>query len=448
LAERRAEAERVVVVMSPIVVGTLGMVALLVLLGIRMPVGIALVLIGIVGFAAVAGWQGALGLLGASPFQHSFNYDLSVIPLFVLMGNFAMISGMSSDAYTAAQRWVGHWRGGLASATVVACAVFAAVCGSSVASAATMSSVALPEMRKRDYDPQLATGCVAAGGTLGILIPPSTGFIIYAIITEESIGRLFLAGVVPGLLLTALFVMTIAVLTHFRPEMGPSVPKASFGERILALRQVGPLMGVVVIVLGGMYVGVFTPTEAAAVGALLTMLLAIWRRRLTWAGLFDALLQTTRTTSFIFLILIGAHLFSPFLAVSEVPATISAVISRLDVPREAILMLLVVLYIFLGTFLEGFAMLVLTLPIVFPVVTDLGYDPIWFGVVMVIMLEMSVISPPVGVNVFVVKGFAEDVPMSDIFAGIMPFWVAMLGCLVLLVLFPQLALFLPDTMIR
>jgi tripartite ATP-independent transporter DctM subunit len=433
---------------SPLAIGVIGIVALLVLLAIRMPVGVTLVVVGTVGFAAVSGWQGALGLLGASPFQHSFNYDLSVIPLFVLMGHFAMISGVSADAYTAGQRWVGHWRGGLASATVVACAVFAAVSGSSVASAATMSSVALPEMRKRNYDPRLATGCVAAGGTLGILIPPSTGFIVYALLTEESIGRLFLAGFFPGLLLTALFVATIWILTRLKPEMGPSVPKSSLRERIGALRQVGALLGIVVVVLGGIYVGVFTPTEAAAIGALMTLLLGLWRRRFTWTNLFDALLQTTRTTAFVFLILIGAHLFSPFLAVSQIPATISSFIAGLDVPRESILVLLMLLYIVLGTFLEGFAMLVLTLPIVFPVIVDLGYDPVWFGVVMVIVLEMGLISPPVGVNVFVVKGFAEDVPMRQIFSGIMPFWAAMLVCLVLLVLFPQIALFLPNTMIR
>jgi tripartite ATP-independent transporter DctM subunit len=434
--------------MSPIAIGLLGIVALLVLLAVRMPVGVTLVVVGTVGFAAVSGWQGALGLLGASPFQHSFNYDLSVIPLFVLMGHFAMISGMSSDAYTAGQRWVGHWRGGLASATVVACAVFASVSGSSVASAATMSSVALPEMRKRNYDPRLATGCVAAGGTLGILIPPSTGFIVYALLTEESIGRLFLAGFFPGILLTTLFVMTIWVLTRFKPDMGPSVPKASMRERLGALRQVGSLMCIVLMVLGGIYVGVFTPTEAAAIGALLTMLLGLWRGRLTPANFLEALLQTTRTTAFVFLILIGAHLFSPFLAVSQIPSTISAFIAQLQLPREAVLVLLMGLYIVLGTFLEGFAMLVLTLPIVFPVIVDLQYDPVWFGVMMVIVLEMGLISPPVGVNVFVVKGFAEDVPMGQIFSGILPFWAAMLVCLILLVIFPQIALFLPNTMIR
>ncbi len=434
--------------MSPVTIGLVGIVVLLGLLAIRMPVGIALIVVGLVGFAAVAGWDAALGLLGASPFEHSFNYELSVIPLFVLMGNFAMVSGMSGDAYTAGQRWVGHWRGGLASATVVACSVFAAVSGSSVASAATMGAVALPEMRRRGYDARLATGCVAAGGTLGILIPPSTGFVVYAILTEESIGRLFLAGFFPGLLLTALFVATIGLLTRFRPEMGPAVARATLAERIDGLRQVSALVVMIVVTLGGIYVGVFTPTEAAAIGALFSIVLAFWRRRVTRSRFVDALLQTARTTSFVFLILIGAHLFSPFLAVAQISATISTFIENVDASPQMVLVMLLVLYIVLGTFLEGFAMLVLTLPIVFPVIIDLGFDPIWFGVVMVIVLEMGLISPPVGINVFVVKGIAEDVPMKDIFIGILPFWAAMLVCLVLLVAFPEIALFLPNSMIQ
>ncbi len=434
--------------MSPVTIGLVGIVVLLGLLAIRMPVGVALIVVGLVGFAAVAGWDSALGLLGASPFEHSFNYELSVIPLFVLMGNFAMVSGMSGDAYTAGQRWVGHWRGGLASATVVACSVFAAVSGSSVASAATMGAVALPEMRRRGYDARLATGCVAAGGTLGILIPPSTGFVVYAILTEESIGRLFLAGFFPGLLLTALFVATIGLLTRFRPEMGPAVARATLAERIDGLRQVSALVVMIVVTLGGIYIGVFTPTEAAAIGALFSIVLAFWRRRVTRSRFVDALLQTARTTSFVFLILIGAHLFSPFLAVAQISATISAFIENVDASPQMVLVMLLVLFIVLGTFLEGFAMLVLTLPIVFPVITDLGFDPIWFGVVMVIVLEMGLISPPVGINVFVVKGIAEDVPMKDIFIGILPFWAAMLVCLVLLVAFPEIALFLPNSMIQ
>lgn len=434
--------------MSPIEIGVFGIVALLVLLAIRMPVGISLIVVGFLGFASVAGWSSALALLGSSPFQHSFNYELSVIPLFVLMGNLAMVSGMSSDAYNAGQRFVGHWRGGLASATVVACSVFAAVSGSSVASAATMGSVSLPEMRRRNYDPRLATGCVAAGGTLGILIPPSTGFIVYALLTEESIGRLFLAGFFPGLLLTALFLATISIVTRIFPDWGPAAEKASLAQRLAALRQVTSLVVLMIVVLGGIYVGVFTPTEAAAIGALFTLLLAIRRGRLTRSNFTDALLQTAKTTSFVFLILIGAHLFSPFLAVAGISSGLSALIDSLDAPPLIILVLLMALYIVLGTFLEGFAMLVLTLPIVFPVIIGLGYDPIWFGVLMVIVLEMGLISPPVGVNVFVVKSIAEDVPMRQIFSGILPFWFAMLVCLVLLIAFPQIALFLPNSMIQ
>ncbi|MFP6758231.1 MAG: TRAP transporter large permease, partial [Alphaproteobacteria bacterium] len=434
--------------MSPIAIGLVGIVVLLGLLAIRMPVGVALIVVGLVGFASVAGWDAALGLLGASPFEHSFNYELSVIPLFVLMGNFAMVSGMSGDAYAAGQRWVGHWRGGLASATIVACSVFAAVSGSSVASAATMGAVALPEMRRRGYSARLATGCIAAGGTLGILIPPSTGFVVYAIITEESIGRLFLAGFFPGLLLTALFILTIGILTRFRPDMGPSVPRATLAERIGALRQVSALVTMIVITLGGIYIGVFTPTEAAAIGALFSIVLAFWRRRVTRGNFIDALLQTARTTSFVFLILIGAHLFSPFLAVAQIATTISNFIEGVDASPDMVLLMLLVLFIILGTFLEGFAMLVLTLPIVYPVITDLGFDPIWFGVVMVIVLEMGLISPPVGINVFVVKGIAGDVPMKEIFIGILPFWAAMLVCLVMLVVFPEIALFLPNSMIQ
>ncbi len=434
--------------MSPVTIGLIGILALLGLLAIRMPVGVALIVVGLLGFAAVAGWDAALGLLGASPFEHSFNYELSVIPLFVLMGNFALVSGMSGDAYNAGQRWVGHWRGGLASATIVACSFFAAVSGSSVASAATMGAVALPEMRKRGYSTRLATGCIAAGGTLGILIPPSTGFVVYAILTEESIGRLFLAGFFPGLLLTVLFVLTISILTRFRPEMGPAVPRATFAERLGGLRQVSALLTMIVITLGGIYIGVFTPTEAAAVGALFSIVLAFWRRRATPANCLDALLQTARTTSFVFLILIGAHLFSPFLAVAQISATISTFIENVDASPNMVLFMLLVLFIVLGTFLEGFAMLVLTLPIVFPVITDLGFDPIWFGVVMVIVLEMGLISPPVGVNVFVVKGVAKDVPMKEIFIGILPFWATMLVCLAVLVAFPEIALFLPNSMIQ
>jgi tripartite ATP-independent transporter DctM subunit len=434
--------------MSPTAIGLVGMAALLVLLFLRMPIGIAMSLVGALGIAALNSPDAALIALGSYPYSYSAVHSLSVIPLFVLMGNFAVVSGMSSDLFAAAYAWVGHRRGGLASATILGSAGFAALSGSSVASAITMGRVALPEMRHYKYDDRLATGTVAAGGTLGILIPPSTILVVYAILTEQSIGRLFLAGFLPGLLLTALFVVTIMLVTRFRPHFGPPGKMMSFAERIAALRRAGALIAVVVVTIGGIYAGVFTVTEAAAVGAGLTLAHAIWRRRLTRATLSDALLQTVRTTAMVFLILIGAHIFSPFLAITRIPTELAGSMMSLGLPPLGVLAIILAAYIVLGMFLEGFAMMVLTIPIVFPILTGLGYDPIWFGIIMVIVLEMGLISPPVGINVFVVKGVAEDVPMSKIFVGILPFWVAMLVCVVLLIVFPEVALVLPNTMSR
>jgi len=434
--------------MSPAAAGVVGMVALLALLFLRMPIGIAMALVGAIGIAVLNTPDAALHVLGSYPFSYAAVHALSVIPLFVLMGNFAGVSGMSSDLFAAAYAWLGHRRGGLASATVLACAGFAALSGSSVASAITMGRVTLPEMRRYNYDPRLATGVVAAGGTLGILIPPSTVLVIYGILTEQSIGKLFLAGFLPGLLLTALFMITVAIICGVRPDFGPPGPRASMRERWDALGRAGAFFVVLLATIGGMYAGVFTVTEASAVGAGLTLAHALWRRRLTWVALSEALLQTVRTTAMVFLILIGAHIFSPFLAMSRIPVDLANALTALALPTLAVLAIVLVVYILLGMFLEGFAILVLTVPIVFPIMIAMGYDPIWFGIFMVIVLEMGLISPPVGINVFVVKGIAEDVPMYQIFAGILPFWVAMIVCVVLLIAFPQIALILPNTMIQ
>jgi tripartite ATP-independent transporter DctM subunit len=402
--------------------------------------------VGFVGLGVVGGFPAALLRLASTPFEHSYNYQLSVLPLFVLMGNFATVSGLSRDAYVAAHAWIGHWRGGLASATILACSGFSAVSGSSVASAATMGAVTLPEMRKYGYDPRLATGCVAAGGTLGILIPPSTGFIVYALLTEQSVGRLFMAGVLPGILLTGLFIATISTQTYLNPKLGPALPRLGMAERRAALKGAIPLMLVVLATFGGIYLGVFTPTEAASVGAALTIVVALARRRLTWPVFAGVLIDTARTTAFIFLILIGAFFFGPFLALSEIPQLLSITIDAIQAPPIVILAVILVVYILLGMFLEGFAMIVLTLPIVFPVIVALGYDPIWFGVILVIVVEMGLVSPPVGMNVYVVKGIAGDVPMKDVFAGIMPFWAALVVCMIVLVAFPEIALYLPNAM--
>jgi len=428
-------------------IGIAGIAAMLLLLALRMPIGTAMLLVGIIGFAILNGVPAAIAALGTYPYEYAAVYDLAVIPLFVLMGNCAAASGMGRDLFAAAYAWVGHWRGGLATATVAACAGFAAVSGSSVASAITMGRVCLPEMRRYNYDPKLATGTIAAGGTLGILIPPSTAFVIYGILTEQSIGRLLLAGILPGLLLTAIFMTTIAIWMRFRPEYGPPGPRASARERLRATGKAGPMMTVVLISIGGIYAGIFTVSEAAAVGGFLSLLYAAWARALGGNAVPTILLETVRTTAMVFLILIGAQIFGPFLALSGLPEHIAAGLAGLDVPRVVVLLMILGVYLLLGTFLEGFSMLVLTLPIVIPIVNALGYDLIWFGVVMVIVLEMGLIDPPVGINVFVVKGLVPEVPMSEIFIGILPFWLAMMVCIGILIAVPEIATIIPDSMI-
>ena len=429
-------------------IGLIGIGVLLLLMALRMPIGIAMLLVGIVGFAILNGPQAALAALGSYPYQYAAVYDFAVIPLFVLMGNLGSVSGMARELYAAAYSWIGHVRGGLAHATILACAGFAAVSGSSVASAVTMGKVCLPEMRRYNYSHRLATGVIAAGGTLGILIPPSTAFVIYGLLTEQSIGKLLLAGILPGLLLTAIFMVTVALWMHFKPQYGPAGPRATWGERKKTLLGAGPMLFIVLVSIGGIYVGAFTPSEAAAVGAALAFGYALWRRSLGGGNLSRILIETVNTTALVFLILIGALVFGPFLALSGLPEKIAQMLADLDVPRVVILVMILSVYILLGTFLEGFSMLVLTLPIVFPIIKALGYDPIWFGVIMVIVLEMGLIDPPVGINVFIVKGLVPDVPMSEIFAGIVPFWFAMAVCIAILIAFPDIAMLIPNTMIR
>ncbi|MFN7003443.1 MAG: TRAP transporter large permease [Roseinatronobacter sp.] len=432
--------------MTPLMAGLLGFAALFALLALRVPIGLAMMAVGAGGIALLNSPQAALNVMGSFPYSYSAVFSLSVIPLFILMGTFATVSGMGTDLYRTAYSWVGHRRGGLASATIISCAGFAALSGSSIAAAATMGKVSLPEMERYKYDPGLATGAIAAGGTLGILIPPSTVLIVYALLTEQSIGRLFLAGFLPGLLLTVLFVVTIMIVARLNPLAGPAGPRVSFAERMRVLGNSGALVFIVAIVIGGIYSGIFTVTEAASVGAFLTFLHALWSRKLTFGKFFEALLSTIKTTSMVFFILIGAHFFAPFLALTRIPVNLASAIGDLAVPALGILLIIIALYVILGTFMEGFAMLVLTIPIVLPVITTLGYDPIWFGIVMVVVVEMGLISPPVGMNVFVVKGVAQHVPLSKIYRGIIPFWIAMAVCVFLLILFPDIALFLPNTM--
>lgn len=432
--------------MTPLMAGLVGFLALFALLALRVPIGLAMMAVGAGGIAILNSPTAAMNVMGSFPYSYSAVFSLSVVPLFILMGAFATVSGMGQGLYRTAYSWVGHRRGGLASSTIISCAGFAALSGSSIAAAATMGKVALPEMERYKYDSGLATGAIAAGGTLGILIPPSTVLIVYALLTEQSVGRLFLAGFLPGLLLTVLFVITIKLVTRINPDAGPAGPKTSFAERFRVLGNSGALLFIVVIVIGGIYTGVFTVTEAASAGAFLTFLHALWSGNMTFSRFFEALLSTVKTTSMVFFILIGAHFFAPFLALTRIPVNLAAAVGELAVPALGILLIIIALYIILGTFMEGFAMLVLTVPIVLPVILALGYDPIWFGIVMVVVVEMGLISPPVGMNVFVVKGVAPHVPLSKIYLGIIPFWLAMGVCVLLLILFPDIALYLPNTM--
>jgi len=429
-------------------VGLIGVIVMLILLALRMPIGIAMLLVGAVGFSIThpGGLPVTLSMLGSYPYGYAAVYEFAVIPLFVLMGNIAAVSGMGRDLFASAYAWVGHWRGGLASATIVSCAGFAALCGSSVASAVTMGRVCLPEMKRYNYDDRIASGTVAAGGTLGILIPPSTAFVVYAILTEQSIGKLLLAGVLPGILLTVLFVVTIAIWTRIDPEVGPPGPVSSWRERFGTLGRGGPMVLIVLASIGGIYIGLLTPGEAAAVGAFLAFIYAFYRRTMGRENFSFVLLETVKITAFVFLVLIGALVFGPFLALTGLPQQIAEWLTSFDLPAIVILGIIMVFYVFLGMFLEGFSILVLTLPIVVPIVKALGYDLIWFGVLMVIVLEMGLISPPVGINVFVVKGLMPDVSLTKVFAGIMPFWIAMIVCLILIILFPQIALLIPDRM--
>ena len=432
--------------MSPVVIGGIGIFFLFLLLAMRMQIGFSMAMVGFLGFAILGSLKPSFTILGMEPFKIGGSYSLTVIPLFILMGQFANHSRMGSEIYQTVYRWIGFLPGGLSMATIGACGGFAAISGSSLAAAATMGMVALPEMKRFEYDDSLATGCIAAGGTLGILIPPSTVMIIYGILTQQPIATLFIAGILPGLLLTVLFILTIYIMTKLDPTLGPPGPRFSMKERIYSLKDTWGIIALFLLVIGGLYTGWFTPTEAAGVGAFGAFLITITKGRLTWRNLTVSLDQTARTTAMVFLILIGASIFGYFLTVSQIPDQLSLIAMHAGLNRYIILSLIIIAYIILGCFMEGLAIMVLTIPIIYPMVLEMGFDPIWFGVIITLVMEMSLITPPVGINVFIISGIAKDVPMYTIFRGIIPFWFAMLACIILLVLFPQIALFLPQTM--
>lgn len=417
-----------------------------VLLALRVPVAMALLAAGFFGTWALNGQRSAVAVLSSETFSAVSSYSLIVIPLFILMGNISSAAGFSRGLYELAYAWVGRFRGGLASASILGCAAFSAVSGSSVATAVTIGRVAIPEMKRFGYRDSLSTGAVAAGGTLGYLIPPSTGFVLYSILTEQSLGRLFMAGILPGILLTALFIAAIALITYLDPTAGPKGAPVPMRERFARLFNAAPLIAVIVISIGGIYAGVFTPVEAAGVGAFLVLVFALIGRKLTLSSLHEVFLDTVKTSTMLYVIIIGAGIFSPFLAFTQIPQGLSEGLATLGLGPLGTLIIILLAYIVLGMFMDALSMLVITIPIVYPVILSLGYDPIWFGVIAVIVIEMGMITPPVGINVFVVKGIAPGVPMATIFRGVLPFWVAMLVVLILLIAFPQIALLIPNSM--
>ena len=425
----------------------LGFLSLFFLFLIRVPVGLSMLISGAAGILLIRP-QAALPVIAGEAFSVSSWYALTVIPLFMLMGNLTVVSGMSRELYIAANHWLGRFRGGLAAASIVGCAGFSALSGSSLAAALTMGRMALPEMRRYRYDGSLAAGAVAAGGTLGILIPPSAGLVLYGILTEQSISRLFMAGLVPGILLMLFFVLTVFIVVALRPSKAPQAgpPDAHDGERARAPGGAYWVLALAVVTLGGIYAGAFSATEAAGVGAFLALLVALVRRSLTRDALGEVVAATLRACGTVFLILIGAYVFRVFLGFTEVPFAAARWVGEQGWSAAQVVSLLLAMFIVLGTFMDAFAILVLMIPLVQPILASLGVDMIWFGVMIVITLEMGLISPPVGLITFVVKGVAPDVSMGAIYRGIIPFWLAMLALLVLIGLLPQIATFLPQAM--
>ena len=427
-------------------IGILGLLLLVILLFSYMPVGFVMGFLGFLGFSYVVNLNAGLNLLARDVWDTFSSYGLTVIPLFVFMGQIAFHAGISRRLYDAAYVLLGNRRGGLAMATVGACAGFSAISGSTNATAATMATVTLPEMRRYGYDMGLATGTVAAAGSLGILIPPSVVFIVYGILTGQSIGKLFAAGILPRILLCGLFLATIAIRVWKNPALAPPGPKSSLKEKFRSFAGVLETLLIFLLVMGGMFFGFFTPTEAAAVGAFLVLVLSLLRRQLSWDGFVQSLADTTRISCMVMVIVMGAVIFGHFMAITRVPFELADWVSELPLPRHAIMGVIVLVYLFGGCFMDALAMIMLTIPIFYPVAQALGFDPIWFGVVIVLVTEMGVITPPVGVNVYVVYGVAKDVPLMKIFRGVLPMLLALLICNLILIFFPQIALFLPGLM--
>jgi tripartite ATP-independent transporter DctM subunit len=432
--------------MNSLIIGILGLAAFMLLLVLRMPIAYAMALVGFAGFSLLTSVSSGFSMV-AKEIYHTFSsYSLGVIVMFIWMGFLAYYSGVGSRLYVFAYQLIGHWPGGLAIATQVACGIFGAICVSNTATSATMGAIALPEMKKYRYDMSLATASIAAGGVLGVLIPPSVIFIVYGMASEQSIGRLFMAGIIPGILLMLLYIAVIALLTWRQPLLAPPGPKSNWKERLDSLRgSLAEVLFVFALSMGGLFAGWFTPTEAGAVGAAGVLLATLTGKHLDMEGFRKSLFDTTRTTAMIMLMIAGAMIFGRFMAISRVPFELAAWTGSLPLPPVAVLALILLIYLILGCFIDALALILLTIPIFFPVVVGtLGYDPIWFGVIMVLVVAMGVITPPVGMNVFVIKGVAPDIPIELIFKGVWPFLLAVIICLGILIAFPSLATLLPS----
>jgi tripartite ATP-independent transporter DctM subunit len=432
--------------MSTNVVALVGFVALFGLMLLRVPVGMAMGLVGVGGFAYLSGSGPALKMVGQTSMRTVTDWNFAVVPLFLLMGSFATTSGMSRELFRAANGFLGHLRGGLGIATIAACGGFAAICGSSVATAATFSRVAYPEMRRYGYPQSFATGVIAAGGTLGIMIPPSTVFAVYGLITQQDIGKLFVAGIIPGIIAVLMYMGTITIIGYARPGYLPAGIRASWGERLEGMRNVWATLLLFAFVIGGIYGGLFTATEAAGMGAAGAFAIGIARRRLSGPDILRSLLEATRTTAAVFTVLIGAILFGYFLTITQTPQKVTEFLTGLGIGRYGILALIMIMYLVLGCLMDALAMIILTVPIIFPVIQQLGFDPIWFGVIIVMTVELGLIHPPVGMNIFVIKSVVDDVKISTIFYGVLPFIITDILRLILLIAFPILALWLPSKM--
>ncbi|MBB3179216.1 TRAP transporter large permease [Variovorax sp. Sphag1AA] len=432
--------------MSTDAIAILGFFALFALMLLRVPVGMAMGLVGVTGYASIVGIGPALKLVGQTSMRTVTDYTFGVIPMFMLMGALVSVSGVSRELFKAANSLIGHLRGGLGVATVLACGGFAAICGSSVATAATFSAVAYPEMRRFNYPQSFSTGVIAAGGTLGAILPPSTVLAVYAILTQQDIGKLFMAGIVPGILAMTMYVLTIMVIVKVRPGWLPGGEAKPWSERVADLKNVWAPLVLFIFVIGGLYGGFFTPTEAGGVGASGAFILGVLRRKLDGPKIREALLSATRTAAAVFTVLIGALLFGYFLTITQSPQKLTEFLTGLGIGRYGVLALIMLMYLVLGCLMDAMAMIILTVPIIYPVIVHLGFDPIWFGVIIVMTVELGLIHPPVGMNVFVIKSVVKDVSFTTIFKGVLPFILTDILRLVILIAFPIIALWLPTRM--